>query len=204
MKNEYLAIILDDNKGVKAIIKPNSYKFGFKLMEHSYIANPFVRAVEILLINEYKGYSLVWCSLKSTNMDIDKIIDNIINHENVIAPKIDNSFGARHYMPNDKNYLINYSKKEYIYLFPFYLESNRYFNDKDIKQESVIVHPLPLLCCDSHNEFDYNGKHKGLMGRWAFDKIGIVNSKELPSDFVEIKVDFKIPIREDLHYHKSY
>ena len=66
MGQYYKACVLKKNwKQAKNTIEValSSYDFenGAKLMEHSYIGNSYVRSVEHLLSDKFKGYPFVWC-----------------------------------------------------------------------------------------------------------------------------------------------
>lgn len=181
---------------------------GAKLMEHSYIGNWLVRSVEYLLANQFKGYPFVWVGdyadkvstktgehdlyhdanlfiYKDYEGDSDKKSQQYIKLRGSIPvmyqgdrwcsnPVFDPYMNYPYY-----RYLVNYSKKEYC-IMPKYS-----------KNDEGRINPLPILtssgCGRGCGDF-----HRGdeLVGTWAFDCIGLTNSKKEVEGFTEINGKF--------------
>lgn len=172
MGQYYRAILLKEDEICKAF-SPYDYDNGAKLMEHSYIGDYFVEAVERALTN--KKYSLIWAGDYADEDYYSRPLSETFvknegeNHidDNTITPR----------------YIINYSKKVYI-------DKNK-LNNAD--NEGYIVHPLPILTCmgNGRGGGDYHGDNMKLVGTWAKDVISLTNEKEnIPNDFNEMKVEF--------------
>lgn len=163
--------------GTKVVKWLNSWDFGsgLKLMEHSWMKNKLVIAVENLLSKDspYHKHKLVWAG--------DYAEDNLIDGNTIYGNCTDENkherikgkqFGFR--------YLINHTKQEFV-------DKQAIPKDKDGWQ----VHPLPLLTCignglgggDYHSE---NGKE--YIGKWAMDSISV--SKCKPNGYTQIKPNF--------------
>ena len=163
---------------------------GAKLMEHSYVGNGFVNAVEHLLANYYKGYPFVWIGDYADNVTTKTGEHNIYDDAGSFIYKDENCSDyskkyeelkagipdeIRHY-----KYLVNYTKKQYCII--------------PEREEGVWkVHPLPLLTCSG------NGRGGGdyciddeRVGIWAFDRIGITDDEAEISGFKQISGEFKL------------
>lgn len=184
---------------------------GAKLMEHSYVGNWLARSIEYLLANQFKGYPFVWVgdyadkvSTKTgehdlyhdANVFIYKDYDGNSDAKRPSYVKLRASIpvmyqGDEWKTPNEKanvfdpymnypyyRYLVNYSKKEYC-IMPKY------------SKKEWRINPLPILtssgCGRGCGDF-----HKGdeLVGTWAFDCIGLTNSKKEIEGFKEINGHF--------------
>ena len=183
---------------VMASLKCYDYGNGAKLMEHSYIGNSFVRSIEYLLANQFKGHVFVWCGDYADEVetrtgthdifcDAGRFIyedydspDKALNGDIPAMPewKKGQPWNAYETIPYYK-YLINYSKKQYCTI-PV--------NDNDKYQ----VHPLPLLTCSGNGRGggDYHLDDERV-GSWAFDKIGISNNSSDIKGFKRISGLFK-------------
>ena len=197
MGQYYKAIVLNKTwrkakNPIKVAITSWDYNNGSKLMEHSYIGNEYVRVAENMLISDYYGYPFVWCGdyadcvkINGNDVDIYGESDN-----KIIQPKYNNEVGFDK-MPFDCYILVNLDKKEYVDLRRFYIRANKSENGGYSNLATFVIHPLPLLCCNSNGRGggDYHGTQEDIVGRWAYDRIGI--QKDIPQGFVEINVDFK-------------
>jgi len=182
---------------------------GAKLMEHSYVGNSFVRSMEYLLANDYKGHPFVWCGdyadpviTKTGEHDIYRDASLFI-YEDYDSPT--NSKRSKRYlalkdsipaMPEEKEgeiwnpyrtipyykYLVNYTKKQYCVIPVF-----------ESEDEDAQVHPLPLLTCSGNGlgNGDYR-KEDERIGMWAFDRIGITNDEAEIAEFTEIDGIFEL------------
>lgn len=174
-----------------------SHRFGsgLKLMEHSYAGNGFVGAMCYLLAKTYKGYPFVWvgdyadrqitnaypegkpdkngeCGAYIYGFGSD-VCDTEKNKE------LTNSLIANGATRKQYTYAINYTKGEFVKIPKFNKEEWR-------------IHPLPLLCCDGCGRGlgDY-GIDDDRIGSWAYDCIGVTNSKKETEGLKEINGVFK-------------
>lgn len=174
------------NNAVKATLSCYDYDNGAKLMEHSYISNSFVRSVEHLLANEFKGYPFVWVGDYADEVETKTGKHNIYHDAyEVIYTKDDSKrksyerlrngipampewIEGKKYNPYATipyyKYLVNYSKKEFCIV------------PENIEGEWQ-VHPLPLLTCSGNGRGggDYRVETDKRVGSWAYDKIGLTN-----------------------------
>ena len=171
---------------------------GAKLMEHSWIGNGLVRRIEFLLANEFKGYPLVWCGdyademetrtgshdfytdanrfiYKDYDGDSDDTTAKYYALKGTIPQLWDGKgvFNPYQYIPYYK-YLVNYTKKEYCIM-------------PKKKKGEWQVNPLPLLTCNSNGRCggDYRIEDERV-GSWAYNRIGLTNSKRDIKGFKEI------------------
>lgn len=162
----------------------SSYDFdnGAKLMEHSYITNNFVEAVEFLLINdgEEKGRwadsRIIWAG--------DYADPEAEDGENYYSQAADNGTRLKFLItavPENYPYLINHTEKEYVdkKKLPTFGENNDW-----------MIHPLPLLVAEGNGRGggDYHGDNEDYVGRWARCIINLM--KEIPEGYTEIQPDF--------------
>lgn len=181
---------------------------GAKLMEHSYIGNWFVRSMEYLLANQYKGYPVVWVGdyadmvetrtgehdlYRDANLFIYKDYDGSSDDKRQAYVSLRASIPVMYQGEDWKSeqnfnpymnypyyrYLVNYTKKQYC-IMPKYAK------------DEWRVNPLPLLTCSGNGRGggDYR-KEDNLVGSWAFDCIGLTNSDKEIEGFKEIKTNFR-------------
>jgi hypothetical protein len=167
----------------------SSYTFnnGAKLMEHSWMRNPFVKFVESLIVEGgvWFGKPLVWAGdYADPEVDGDGNVIKIMSEgkeyeanlyslkEIEIKPSL--NFKEKHY-----RYLINETKKEFV-------DKNKCPKDED----GWRLHPLPLLTSDGNGRGggDYSGDNMEYVGRWARDIIKVSTKK--PIGYSELKPDF--------------
>ena len=158
---------------------------GAKLMEHSYIGNSFVEAVEFLLIDDgegnrgrWSGNRIVWAG--------DYANGEPGNGNNLysLTEEKDKLKMLIEAVPENYHYLVNWDKKQFVdktKCNPI----NGVWNTTDMK-----IHPLPLLTADGNGRGggDYNGEGIDHVGTWARDRISLM--KEIPEDFIEITPNF--------------
>jgi hypothetical protein len=194
------------------LVSLKCYDFGngAKLMEHSYIGNSFVRSMEFLLANDFKGHPFVWCGdyadhVETRTGEHDIYRDaSLFIYEDYDSPTNDKK--SRKYlalkdsipaMPEWKEgkkwnpyetipyykYLVNYTKKQYCIVPEF-----------DDSTDEYQVHPLPLLTCSGNGRGggDYHIDTDERVGSWAFDKIGLTNDEDEVAGFKEIDGFFKL------------
>jgi hypothetical protein len=166
-----------------------SFNCGAKLMEHSFCGNPFVGFTCYMLANIYYGYPFVWCGDYADAVKTEAHPDGIelyYEAEKIVDGKKYKDFVVQfsHLYPNDEipqySYAVNLTKKEYVKI--------QKYNKREWR-----IHPLPLLCCNSNQRGggDYYGTDVEYVGRWAYDEIGVTNSKKKLVGLTEITPHFK-------------
>ena len=172
MGQYYKAISIDADE----CIEPWDYEEGAKLMEHSYIGNNTVNAVESLISKNGNWHNtrIVWAG---------DYADNEINSEhnlysltdNKVNPATNSKFGFR--------YIVNSTKMQFI-------------DKKKIKKDAdgYRIHPLPLLTAEGNGRGggDFR-KDDNRIGSWARDKIFATNTK--PKGYEEIDGQFEEKLR---------
>lgn len=169
-------ILQDDAKTIKAWVYSHDYGNGLKLMEHSYIKNEFVGAIEKQLTPHGSWYKskIAWAGDYADNDDEVNLYDKANDETKFIPPAgvLDKSY----------KYLINHSKKLFV-------------NKTKIKSipdwRGAKIHPLPLLTCEGNGRGggDFRGEND-LIGSWARDVISVetvkpIGYKEVVFDLVE-------------------
>lgn len=145
-------------------------------MEHSYIGNNFVEAVEFLLINdgEEKGR---WADCRISwagDYADDNYYDAACDKGSKLTFLIET-------VPGNYHYLVNHGTKEYV-------DKRKCptFGDENDWQ----IHPLPLLTAEGNGRGggDYNGDNIEYVGAWARCVINLM--KEAPEGYTEITPNF--------------
>jgi hypothetical protein len=191
------------NTNKEEFISPHSLDNGAKLMEHSWIGNRFVEAVELLLTPEGRWYkdSIVWCGdyadprpgLTWTDQDTGKVneanwysyIDSLPHAE---LTQLVEAIGKQY------NYIVNYTKKLYVDKSKLPIEDIYKGIDENGKEfeTEYKIHPLPLLTADGNGRGggDFRGDDlKEIVGSWAYDSIGI--EETIPHGFTELMFNLK-------------
>lgn len=202
MGQYYKATFLDKNADVTANdwnpikfqLSPYDFNNGAKLMEHSWVDDSYVQAVEYLLSKDKEGTRFVWCGDYAENFnglecnlynfgDDDACREGLsqlfkdgvlIAHSGFIGQK-----AYRIENPKNYKYVINHTKGLYV-VIP---KQNEHY---------TVIHPLPLLTCESNGlgGGDYfSEKDADLVGSWKYDRISV--GDEIPNGFKELKVNFK-------------
>jgi len=139
-------------------------------MEHSYVGNNFVEAVESLIRPEGMFYRsrLVWAGDYADNeegLDVNlyMLSSNKINDAKMSYPTESNMSTYR--------YIVNHTKKQYVIKKPY------------------TIHPLPLLTSEGNGRGggDYRGDNV-LVGTWARDIISV--EQECPVGYSELVCEF--------------
>jgi hypothetical protein len=211
MGQYYKSVFISENN--KPISSVSSYDFGTgaKLMEHSWMKNPFVRFVEKQLM--ITPQRLVWSGDYADNedpstltqMEIKALADETCQYtnSNVIKDKGVNLYTLaeivgklthdenvkdkykhdyKNVAPLNARYLINHDKKQFV-------DKTKTPRDADGWQ----VHPLPLLTCDGNGRGggDFRGD-SSLVGVWARNLISVTTRKsDIPKGFEELIFDIK-------------
>lgn len=190
------------NNPVEASLSPYDYGNGAKLMEHSYVANSYVRSVEFMLANQYKGRRFAWVGDYASDVNLIKTTKHpdgidLYNAANNWMDENPNKYRSLRstipvmcaeyedfdpylHIPYYK-YLVNYTKKEYCTI-PKYNPAN----------DEYVVNPLPLLTADGNGQGggDYYVED-ARVGSWAYDSIGITNDSNEIKGFKRISGKFK-------------
>lgn len=184
MGQYYMAIILgekptDENNTefIRAFMEVFISGGGMKLMEHSYIDNPFVNTFEYQLTKNGMFYKsrVVWGGDYADNeKGLDKNLHRITNDfpDKNLTTKITN---VDIKSTKDYPYIINHSKKLFV-----------------DKQKHHSIHPLPLLTAEGNGRGggDYRGTKIELIGTWARDVLSV--EKEKPDNYEELVCNFQI------------
>jgi len=209
MGQYYKAVFLAENK--KPIASVSSYDFGSgaKLMEHSWMKNPFVRFVERQLM--VAPQKLVWAGDYADNEKPETITEREIkiladeeseywnteklrkNGVNLYSladtigklihdERVENKYehDYKGVAPLKAKYLVNHDKQEFV-------DKTKVPKDKEGWQ----IHPLPLLTCEGNGRGggDFRGENK-LIGVWARNRISVVSKKsDIPKVFKELVFD---------------
>lgn len=166
MGQGYIAVILNTNGAViRTWLNPHEYGNGYKLMEHSYINNRFVSAVESLLSKEGMFYKsrVLWAGDYADNEFSDEEQEQEqITNINAIAGSLvmRQTVGLNYKDMSAYRYIVNHTKKLYV--------------DKNLELEHNL-HPLPLLTAEGNGRGggDYEGSNMELIGSWARDIISL-------------------------------
>jgi len=167
-------------------VSPYDYDNGAKLMEHSYIGNNYVEAVEFLLLDNGKGdkgrwsgNKIVWAGDYANNVPMkDDNFYTLADEKNCLKMLIEA-------VPENYHFLINWDKKEYVdkrKCKPI----NGTWNAHDMK-----IHPLPLLTSEGNGRGGgdyYNDISLEYIGSWSNNKISVMCI--VPEDFTEIIPNF--------------
>jgi hypothetical protein len=178
MGQYYQPTKIDENGEVVAWVYSHDYNNGLKLMEHSYIGNNFVEAVESQLIPSGDWYQsrLVWAGdYADANFDDDTNYNSRGTDENKINPKpLENSA--------DYPFICNFDTKQFV-------DKRKCTIPAWEGADDLFIHPLPLLTADGNGRGggDYRGS-SNLVGSWIGNRIGL--EKEIPEGFIELEVSF--------------
>jgi hypothetical protein len=177
MGQYYTAVNVSNMEGVD----PYDYDNGAKLMEHSYIRNNFVEAVEFLLIDNgegdrgrWSGNKIVWAGDYANDEPLENgNLYSLVENKNKLNMLIEA-------VPPNYHYLVNWDKKEYV-------DKTKCLENK----HGFTIHPLPLLTVEGNGRGGgdyYDNAEPSYVGTWARDRISLM--KEIPEDFTEIIPNF--------------
>ena len=164
MGQYYLAVFLaEDGKYIRAFASPHNYNNGAKLIEHSYVGNTFMDAIEFMLSPSGMFYKsrLVWAG---DYADPEESGDNIYTMAHQAEHKMidtNKKTGCR--------FILNHTKKLFI--------------NKDRLED---IHPLSLLMCEGNGRGggDYHGSDEDKCGSWARDVISVESSDNGYTEFI--------------------
>lgn len=176
MGQYYLAV----NSDTMEWVSPRDFNNGAKLMEHSYLTNRFVEAIEFLLLDDgedksrWAGQRIVWAG---DYADSEPMIGNNLYTLTEEKNKLGMLIEA---IPENYHYLINWDKQEFVDKKK--CTNSDYFD--------LVIHPLPILTASGNGRGggDYNGSNMALVGSWTKNRISVM--KEAPIGFTEIIPNF--------------
>ena len=154
---------------------------GLKLMEHSWIKNSFMRAIESLLIpgGKWHKHPIVWAGDYADNEPEQNInLHTIVSGGGEEGEGIDGCIIPKPLTQKQSDsfrFIVNHTKKTFV--------DKTAVPDRD----GWIIHPLSLLTAEGNGSGggDFRGNDpKKLIGSWARDIISI--EKKAPADFKEI------------------
>jgi len=160
---------------------------GLKLMEHSYIGNPIMNAVENMIIpsGNWHKTKLVWAgdyADKEAGYPMKK--DGKDEYEQNIYTIMEDT-GKNIHPSTDKvdkkyRYLTNYTRKEVVDLKAIKKDKNGYK-----------IHPLSLLICEGNGRGggDYEGDLMDMIGLWARNIIGLEETIQKGFEIIEAQFE---------------
>lgn len=166
------AILGKNKKTILAWVYSHNFSSGLKLMEHSWLENPFVKAFETLI--HKNPQHVVWagdyaeqCKARKSN-----VYDRCLESKKV-KPEITLS-------DKETRYVVNHTKQLYV------------DKTKVPKTNGWQIHPLPLLTCEGNGsgggDFWVNPKKEqgntSIIGTWARDLISV--EPVLPKGYTEL------------------
>lgn len=173
----------------KQFVYSHDYGNGLKLMEHSWIGNAFVGAVESLLVKGGAWYMdrIVWGG-DYADREIDEFGNTL---EYNLYGSVDDDDKIRPNIPTRKfRYVVNLDTREFVDKNK--IPVSEYWEDpKTGKKYPYTIHPLPILTCEGNGRGggDYHG-NSPLIGKWARQRVIVSSSKpknckELIFDLIE-------------------
>jgi len=161
---------------IRFFLEALNYGNGMKLTEHSYIGNNFVSTFEYQLTPNGMFYKsrVVWAG---DYADPEK--DHDQNLSSMAGDSPEKCLHLPERTTEDYPYIVNHTKKQYV------------IKPKRSSIYETMFHPLPLLTAEGNTRGggDYYGRDAKLIGIWARDMISV--EKEYPSDYTELKCDFR-------------
>jgi len=213
MGQYYKPIILKSDKKTPVMFA-ECYDVGSlaKLMEHSWMLNPFVGLVEKFLLGN--KMPIVWAGDYADEEDFEtvplalkkKVLKDNSYYENSMDVLERNGVNLYTMVTYGKYPKLTHSedidegKSKYDHNFnTLPLSKTKYLVNHDKKEfvnkdkvpkdsDGWRIHPLPLLTCEGNNRGggDFRGEHH-LIGSWARDCISIESKKsDIPKDFKEV------------------
>lgn len=214
MGQYYVAVILDEDGKPTHATRSWDFDSGSKLMEHSWLPNEFVAAVETLLVAEAPR-RVVWAGdYADPEPDAPEgeagTYDNLYARADALAPYRPDVAGLGHrrnwrdgkmvteidpeveanawpvIVPRLEShpFLVNWDKRQYV-------DKRKVPSVKPQWSEwEQTIHPLPLLTADGNGRGggDFDGDDPaGIVGSWARDHISLSN--HAPDGFTELVFD---------------
>ena len=182
MGQYYKPVSLDSNESLCS----HDYNSGLKLMEHSWVKNPFVNVVEKLIAEggQWFGQSIVWAG-DYADPEVDengKVITEIYEgktYDQNLYGIIDNDIKVEQTKFKMFRYVINETKKQFV------------DKTKIPDNDGWRIHPLPLLTCEGNGrgggDYGYDDNNN-VIGTWARDVI-TVSTRKPKKEYTEIVFD---------------
>ena len=182
MGQYYKVIILADNMNIiRMWTTPTAYNCGNKLMEHSYLNNNFMNAMEYLISPNGMFYMsrIIWAGDYADQEELNLYYMADQQNGKYIKPYLNENISNM----NCYRYIINHTKKLYI------------DKEKCKKNDNgFIIHPLSLLVTDNCNGMgggDFRGEDEHLCGTWTRDIISVEKSMDKLIDYKELECNFE-------------
>lgn len=181
MGQYYTGIILDnkvegEREKIRLHLSSYTYGSGAKLMEHSWMKNPFVQTFEKLLTRRGGHYKsrVVWAGdyadeepglVRVDGEERQQNLYDMCSDESEIKPEAVKSTASY-------PYIVNHTKKQFV------------DKKKTPSVDGWRIHPLPLLTCEGNGRGsgDFHGESP-LIGAWARDVISV--EKTNPRDVID-------------------
>jgi hypothetical protein len=164
----------------RQFVYSHDYGNGLKLMEHSWLTNEFVRAVEGLIAEggAWYGDRIVWAG---DYAEPEKNRKNNLYH---ICSKYDKR-KVKPEAPKTKfRYVINMDTKEFVDTTKVPITD--IWTDESGKEWPFIIHPLPILTCEGNGRGGGDlHKESPLVGIWARCRVTMDAKK--PKGFKELE-----------------
>ena len=178
MGQGYNAVILsDDGKIIRTYVHPHAYNNGYKLVEHSYIGNNFMEAVESLICPTGMFYKsrLVWAGDYADVEPCGKSLYELVDGRPHSNPQVELSNGKS--VTSDYLYVVNHTKQEYMFKGPA---------PSGLGKQGQHLHCLSIMTAEGNGRGggDYDGPGMELVGTWARDVISV--EKEVPVGFIHV------------------
>jgi hypothetical protein len=163
-------ILSDDGKIISTWVDPHAYNNGYKLIEHSYVGNHFMEAVESLICPTGMFYKsrVVWAGDYGDSEPGagGKNLYELVEGRPESRPQVEDM--------SEYLYVVNHTKQEYMY-----------------KGDHGSIHCLSIMTAEGNGRGggDYDGPGMELVGSWARDVISV--EKEAPN-FVHIPNEFEV------------
>lgn len=177
MGQYYKPISMEKNQYVYS----HEYDNGLKLMEHSWLGNPFVGVVEDLIAEggAWYGDRIVWAGdyadeEKTRKKEKFNLYSMCERDNDKIHPEP---------TKNKYRYVLNLDTKEYVDTKKIPL--SEVYEERG-KEYPFTIHPLPLLTCEGNGRGggDFR-KDDPLVGTWARNRVSV--SKTKPKGYTEIE-----------------
>lgn len=195
MGQYYIPVSIDKEEGLFA----HDFSSGLKLMEHSYINNDFVNAVEFLLspLGPWHMSKFVWAGdyadEESSGSAMGEVLHNFIyKNRKMYSPyeidslnkdvALSDEEGSEGFKSEDYPFIVNHSKKQFV------------DKRKAVDNDGWKIHPLPLLTADGNGRGGgdyYEGSPDfDMVGMWKKDIISVEKSMDEYEGFEELIVSF--------------
>lgn len=204
MGQYYKPVILTDDNKPEIYASSWDFQNGAKLMEHSYIGNTLVGAVEYMI--EDDEAKIVWAGdyadgeQDNEENNIYDIVDNEDNNVMKITPQyfakekkkgVDYICAMFQRTSKRTRYIINHTKKQFVDKTKCPVSNDEW---------KLSINPLPLLTAEGNGRGggDYNGVNCNLVGSWARNLISVsVNHpgddyEEIIPNFMEYHCDWVV------------